>query len=394
MSVKRFSSRYLRWTAARVATSILPSLQNRMPMYHKVVRFTDAGRTQFFEETQTLTLSPTEAEAGRRTQEGVPANITRSIALVALADATILGNTGSVIDEAHERLIVQRDGRNRPTYHEFRGEMTERIVRKDGVYFNMLGPHRCHRHHFHFLIDYLPRLYYFLERFAEGHEPVTVLVNEDLSPLQTNIFGVLAAQYRNVRFEAVPQRERWTLPLLYHIDDLQIALETGYPVQHSLMNPQYVQFLRNTVFAACNFTPDNRNDRRVYISRIDAKKRKILNEHALADILQRSGFETVVAGTMSLQEQVAIFSQSGVICGAHGAGLTNMLFAPPGAHIIEILPEDRQMAIYLLIAKSAGHSYEAVPAGPGGYRQNFNVSADAIAHALAMAGETARSRTA
>jgi hypothetical protein len=394
LSVKRFNSRYMRWAAARAATAFLPTLHRRVPMYRDVVRFPDAGRASFLEETQTLSLTPEEAEAGGRTQEGVPSSITRSIALVCLAGATILGNTGAVIDEVRKHLILPRDGRDNPSYHEQRGETTAPIVKKDGVYFNMLGPHMGHRHYFHFLTDYLPRLYYFLERFEEGRGTVTVLVNEDLSATQSAMYGALAAQYRNIRFEAVPRRERWTLPLLYHVDDLQTAPGLRFPVQRALMSPGMFQFLRDTAFAACNFTPDLRGTRRLYLSRDDAKKRRILNESAFEPALTRNGFETVLPGTMALEEQVPLFSQASVICGAHGAGLTNMLFAPPGAHIIEILPDDRQMATYLLLAKSAGHSYEGVRGGAGGYRQHFMADAAKVSAALDMAEEIARTRAA
>jgi len=394
MSVKRLSSRYLRWAAARAATAFFPALHARVPMYRDLLRLPEAGHAEFIEETQSLSLSPAEAEAGRRTQEGVPPAITRSIALVSLAGATVLGNTGAVIDETRQSLILPRDGRDGASYHELRGETTARAVRKDGAYFNMLGPHRGHRHHFHFLTDYLPRMHYFLERFTQGRAPVTVLVNEDLSATQSAMYGALAARYRNLRFEAVPRRERWTLPLLYQVDDLQTAPECRYPVQRTFMSPALVQFLRNTAFAACNFTPDGRGGRRLYVSRADAKKRHILNESALEPALRRNGFEIVLPGAMTLQEQVSLFSQASVICGAHGAGLTDMLFAAPGAHVIEILPNDRRMATYLLLAKSAGHSYEGIAGWPGFFRQHFTVDVARVSAALDMVENVLKTRAA
>jgi len=394
MSVKRFNSRYMRWAAARAATTVFPVLHRQVPMYRDTVRLPDAGRTEFLEETQTLSLSPAEAQAAERTPYGVPSSITRSIALVSLEGATVLGNTGAVIDEARRNLIVRRDGRAYGSYHELRGETTARIVKKDGVYFNMLGPHVGHRHYFHFLIDYLPRLYYFLECFPEGRGPVTVLLNEDISATQSAMYGALAAEYRNVRFEAVPRRERWTLPVLYHIDDVQTSPECRVAVQRTLMSPAVLQFLRDTAFAACNFTPDQRGGRRLYLSRNDAKSRRILNEAAFEDALTRNGFQTVLPGTMTFEEQVSLFNQANVICGAHGAALTNMLFAPPGAHIIEILPDDRRKATYLMLAKSAGHSYEGITGGPGGYRQHFTADAAQVSAALDMADDIVRTRAA
>jgi capsular polysaccharide biosynthesis protein len=45
----------------------------------------------------------------------------------------------------------------------------------------------------------------------------------------------------------------------------------------------------------------------------------------------------VAAETLSFAEQVRLFSGAAVIAGAHGAGFANMVFAPAGTEMIELI---------------------------------------------------------
>ena len=82
--------------------------------------------------------------------------------------------------------------------------------------------------------------------------------------------------------------------------------------------------------------PDERSASLLYISRQDSKRHVLLNEPELADALTELGFETVVLSGMSFADQVRTFSRARIVVGAHGAGLTNIMFAPNHASIIEI----------------------------------------------------------
>lgn len=74
--------------------------------------------------------------------------------------------------------------------------------------------------------------------------------------------------------------------------------------------------------------------RRLYISR-QKTRRKILNHEEVFPILQEFGFEEVFCEEMDFAEQVRLFSSAEAVFGAHGAGTLNVLFARPGAALIE-----------------------------------------------------------
>jgi len=75
---------------------------------------------------------------------------------------------------------------------------------------------------------------------------------------------------------------------------------------------------------------------RIYISRSRARKRRILNEEAVLDILAEFDFQTIYAEDLSFEQQVKICSRARYLVSNHGAGLTNMLFMPPGAAVLEL----------------------------------------------------------
>jgi len=76
--------------------------------------------------------------------------------------------------------------------------------------------------------------------------------------------------------------------------------------------------------------------RRLFISRADASGRRILNEDAIMNRLTALGFERLVLAEMPVPKIVSAFANAEIILSPHGSGLTNILFSPPGAQVIEI----------------------------------------------------------
>lgn len=83
-------------------------------------------------------------------------------------------------------------------------------------------------------------------------------------------------------------------------------------------------------------TEVRRKDKRLLLSREDARERRISNSREVLKCLEEQGFEKIIPGEMTIKEQARAFSVAEVIVSPHGAGLTNILFAPPGTKVIEI----------------------------------------------------------
>jgi capsular polysaccharide biosynthesis protein len=104
------------------------------------------------------------------------------------------------------------------------------------------------------------------------------------------------------------------------------------------------------------FTPpgQKKGTKRIYISRAGAPHRSLSNEAQVLAMLEQRGFQSYPLGSMSLADQAALFSQAEIALGPHGAGFTNMVFAPPGAKILELNSNDDLPPYFRGIAQAIG----------------------------------------
>jgi len=109
-----------------------------------------------------------------------------------------------------------------------------------------------------------------------------------------------------------------------------------------------------------------RGTRRVFISRSRAARRRLLNEEALWPLLRDAGFERVHLEDLPFEQQAALMRETAVLCAPHGAGLTNMLFAPREADIIEFADPGFPNPNFYALASALGHRYWLVAAASHG----------------------------
>jgi capsular polysaccharide biosynthesis protein len=69
--------------------------------------------------------------------------------------------------------------------------------------------------------------------------------------------------------------------------------------------------------------------------------RKMENESELIKLLFERGFVVVRPEEYSVADQIALFSNAKIIVGESGAAMANIVFAPPGCQVVEIMPEHR-----------------------------------------------------
>ncbi|WOH04173.1 hypothetical protein DCAR_0623582 [Daucus carota subsp. sativus] len=100
----------------------------------------------------------------------------------------------------------------------------------------------------------------------------------------------------------------------------------------------FKQFLRET-YNLKEFHVDTQKPKLLLISRV--KSRRFLNQEEMVNTMEELGFEVVIAGpnqTSNLTTFSKLVSSCSVMVGAHGAGLTNELFLPFGAVVVQVVP--------------------------------------------------------
>lgn len=195
--------------------------------------------------------------------------------------------------------------------------------------------------YYHLLIESLPRLLTLEE--ADWSAPIEVLCPGGASPVER--FFVDKLGLSNVRLRPVEKR-------LYRLERLAFSplksvLQCGYVPE------PYVDELRRRLHPA----RPSRRDRLILISRQQAGRRRVANWHALEHALGALGFVSYVLEDLAPQEQIDLFYDAEVIVGTHGAGLSNMLFAPARTPVVEIFPTTYVIPHYYMLSKSLGHPY-------------------------------------
>jgi capsular polysaccharide biosynthesis protein len=96
----------------------------------------------------------------------------------------------------------------------------------------------------------------------------------------------------------------------------------------------------------------------LYISRSDAPSRRVVNEAEVLAALKPFGVQSVTLSGLSFDEQRALFAEAGFIIGPHGAGLTNSLFSPNDAHVIELHPHDTANGCFRLTTAAWNQTHD------------------------------------
>lgn len=131
---------------------------------------------------------------------------------------------------------------------------------------------------------------------------------------------------------------------------------------------------------------------RIYITRRSVFYRQVVNEPAVIEFLSKHGFQILDPGQLPLVDQAAAFAAAKVIVSVHGAGLTNLVFAQPGATVIEIFPPGHCQNTYWLLSNLGGLAHYHLTAqvdprsiGQTAVMQNISIDLERLAAALRLA---------
>ena len=100
--------------------------------------------------------------------------------------------------------------------------------------------------------------------------------------------------------------------------------------------PWAVEFLRSRLLPSVGVVPAGQP---IYVTRGSAaNNRRVVNEHEVTALLRERGFACIDPDAMSVVDQIRAFAATPLVVGPHGAALANLVFASPGAAVVELFP--------------------------------------------------------
>jgi len=124
---------------------------------------------------------------------------------------------------------------------------------------------------------------------------------------------------------------------------------------------------------------------KIYISRQDAKQRRIVNEEQLLASLIPKGFIPVIMSRLTAKEQIQIFSRAEVIVAPHGAALAFTVFMNKEATLIELNGPLDKKRHYSHISWHLGTNYYKVMCKPIGDTEDIEAPIDRVNKFLDLA---------
>ena len=197
--------------------------------------------------------------------------------------------------------------------------------------------------YYHWTIETVPKIRYLQEFEAETGIDVTYLVPADAQSWLEETLGLLD----------IPESK------------IQQATEHAYHVEQLIL-PSFPLRIRDDYQwivdrALANAAPDRAKihaGSNVYISRANAVERHVVNEDEVMETLSEYGFKRYLLEEHTVAENVTLFNEADAIVGAHGAGLTDLIYCED-ATVIELFGSKIKTP-YQRLAETMGVEYEPV----------------------------------
>ena len=266
--------------------------------------------------------------------------------LVTIPKAVVRGHRGMISFGEHNSYIAEAHWRVSNVYQHpiFLNEWAISESRElEGDWYCMMG--RNGSQYFHWFWDELPRLYSALRHLPQGTRFL----------IDANIYD-----YQRDSLKALGVFPELCLPQNCHTESKVERLWFPTPSGHSeqaAVSPVIAKGLRKALVGKLGNHNDKTN-RRVFISRASARFRKLTNEKELTDHIETLGFEIVQAENLSFAQQVELFSGCSIVLAQHGAGLTNILFAPDHCKVLEIHGPEVSRVHYWMMTRALGLDYD------------------------------------
>ncbi len=238
---------------------------------------------------------------------------TQGVAII--PEGRVLDAEGWPIGKRDTLLIDLAIGRNQIEYTAF---LTKRCALDPTHRGRALNLAACHarENYCHFLLEALPRLELFYRAGLTFASIDWILVPEFIGSSREAFFQALGLPAEKL-LRLAPGRQ-YAFDVLY---------QPSFPGQESFIPPWVVAFYRERLLKPLGITHEKK--RRLYVAR---RQRGLANDADVWTALRERGFERLEP--TAWEDNLHAFAAAEIVVGPHGAGLANVVFCPPGAHLV------------------------------------------------------------
>lgn len=217
-------------------------------------------------------------------------------------------------------------------------------------------------HHYHVLIETLPRL----ARIAAFAPETRIVTSAEIPERYQDLIASLGLVVEQMPSGAVLSGE------IVLVDQPELF----WP------RPSDLRTVSDALASGERDTDPGEPRKRLYISR-RAGSRSLEDEAELEERLQAEGFESVCLEQLPIEEQVRLFEGASVVVAPHGAGLSNIVFMTSGSRVIEITTGELYEQCYRRMSAALNLDHHVILI-PGSTAEPFGRAAHSIPAVLAQ----------
>ena len=210
-----------------------------------------------------------------------------------------------------------------------------------------------YRNYYHRFADSIPRIYALYHPAIQRYEAVRLYIDDRFSEDELRIIRHLVPD--NVDVEITGSATRVKAARCVHLPYLssdRVGHSKWFEASVGFLPKECLDWLRDEIYALTELRPSE-PFRKLYVTRRNAKVRRLINEEAVAGHLRERGFEVVALEKRPLREQVQLFAEASLVVTQHGAGLVNLLFSRD-VRVLEICSDEDRQIFFRLLSEARG----------------------------------------
>ena len=204
----------------------------------------------------------------------------------------------------------------------------------------------------HFMIQYLPMLYYSTEVEGLFDNELTILVPEYTDEHLKEVLDSFIEKLKNVKVQTLLSNQMARCEELIYMESATQMIDHEKYVSYSdMIIPKKIALTIKenlvTPFITRFYSKELITNPKLYIRRKNAIYRNILNVDELEEFFINEGFTIIEPHLLSFSEKVNLFHNADFIAGPNSAGFSNLIFSQPKTKVLMFSNLQRAFEPYL-----------------------------------------------